>query len=52
MKLFLYPPPTPDYGQTHTVDTMTSDSEPSGVTGTDSSTGHFFRVLRDSYQLG
>jgi hypothetical protein len=40
------------YGQTHTVDTITCDSEPSGVTCTDTSTGHFFRVSGESYQLG
>src|SRR5262249_55571357 len=34
---------TLDYGQTHTIGTITCDSEPSGVTCTDSSTGHFFR---------
>jgi hypothetical protein len=44
--------PTLAYGQTHTVGTITCDSEPSGVTCTDSSTGHFFRVSRDSYELG
>jgi len=31
---------------------MTCDSEPSGMTCTDSSTGHFFRISRESYQLG
>jgi len=40
------------YGQTHTVDTITCDSEPSGVTCTDTSTGHFFRVSGESHQLG
>jgi hypothetical protein len=44
--------PTLDYGQTHSVGAITCDSEPSGVTCTDSSTGHFFRVSRESYQLG
>jgi len=44
--------PTLDYGQTRTVGAITCDSEPSGMTCTDSSTGHFFRVSRDSYQLG
>ena len=34
------------------VGTMTCDSETSGVTCTDTSTGHFFRVSRESYQLG
>jgi hypothetical protein len=40
------------YGQTQSAGSITCDSEPSGVTCTDSSTGHFFRVSRDSYQLG
>ena len=44
--------PTLGYGQTHTVGAITCDSEPSGVTCTDSSTGHFFQVSRESYQLG
>jgi hypothetical protein len=43
---------TLSYGQTHTVGTITCGSEPSGVTCTDSSTGHFFRVSQESYQLG
>jgi hypothetical protein len=44
--------PTLAYGQTHSVGVMTCDSEPSSVTCTDTSTGHFFRISRDSYQLG
>lgn len=43
---------TLDYGQTKSVGVMTCTSEPSGVTCTDTSTGHFFRVSRDSYELG
>ena len=43
---------TLDYGQTLSVGTITCDSETSGVTCTDASTGHFFRVARESYQLG
>ena len=43
---------TLDYGQTRSVGVMTCASEASAVTCTDSSTGHFFRVSRDSYQLG
>jgi hypothetical protein len=45
-------PMTLDYGQTYSVGVMTCDSETSGVTCTDNSTGHFFRVSRESYQLG
>lgn len=46
------PWPTLDYGQTRSFGRFTCDSEPSGVTCTDGSTGHFFRLSRDSYQLG
>jgi len=45
-------PPTLDYGQTRSVGTIACEVEPSGVTCTDSSTGHFLRLSRDSYQLG
>jgi hypothetical protein len=44
--------PTLDYGQTRTLGTITCDSEISGMTCADASTGHFFRVSRESYQLG
>jgi hypothetical protein len=44
--------PALDYGQTRSIGPITCDSEPSGVTCTDSSTGHFFRVSQESYQLG
>lgn len=47
-----YAPPTLDYGQKRSVGTITCASEPSGVTCTDTSTGHFFRLSRESYQLG
>jgi hypothetical protein len=43
---------TLDYGQTRSVGVMTCASAASGVTCADTSTGHFFRVSRDSYQLG
>jgi hypothetical protein len=45
-------PPTLDYGQTKSAGPLTCDSEPSGITCTDSGTGHFFRAADDSYQLG
>jgi hypothetical protein len=44
--------PTLSYGQSHTMGEITCASEPSDVTCTDASTGHFFRVSRESYQLG
>jgi hypothetical protein len=40
------------YGDTHTAGQITCGSEPSGVTGTNSSTGHFFGISRESYELG
>ena len=43
---------TLNYGDSVSAGAITCDSEISGMTCTDSSTGHFFRVSRDSYQLG
>jgi hypothetical protein len=43
---------TLDYGQTLSAGAITCDSEISGVTCTDASTGHFFRASRESYELG
>jgi hypothetical protein len=40
------------YGSAQTVAEITCDSELSGMTCRDSSTGHFFFLSRDSYQLG
>ena len=40
------------YGKTASAGTLTCDSETTGMTCTDSSTGHFFRVSWESYQLG
>jgi hypothetical protein len=52
-----YADPWPTLGYGHkravgAVGAISCDSEPTGMTCTDSSTGHFFRVSRDSYQLG
>ena len=44
--------PTLAYGHSRSFGTITCDSERNGVTCTDSSTGHFFRVSRESYLLG
>ena len=44
--------PILDYGQTRSAGTITCDSEPSGMTCTDSSTGHYFRMSRESNELG
>jgi hypothetical protein len=43
--------PTLNYGDTHTMGAITCDSEPAGITCTDTSTGHFFRLSRDSNEL-
>jgi hypothetical protein len=40
------------YGQSRSFGTITCDSEYSGMTCTDNSTGHYFRVSRDTYELG
>jgi hypothetical protein len=39
-------------GQTRSLGAITCSSEPVGMTCTDASTGHFFRVSRESYELG
>jgi hypothetical protein len=44
--------PTLGYGQTRSLGTITCDSEAAGMTCTDASTGHFFRVSSESYQVG
>jgi fatty acid CoA ligase FadD9 len=44
--------PTLDYGQTRTVGAITCESEPSSVKCTNSNIGHFFRVSRESYDVG
>jgi hypothetical protein len=40
------------YGHTRSLGSITCESEYTGMTCTDSSTGHYFRVSRDSYELG
>jgi hypothetical protein len=40
------------YGQSRSFGTITCDSEYTGMTCTDTSTGHYFRVSRDTYELG
>jgi len=42
---------TLNYGQTLSSGPITCDSESAGMTCTDNSTGHFFRVSSGSYQL-
>lgn len=43
---------TLNYGQTQSFGPITCDSEESGMTCTDTGTGHYFRVSSESYQLG
>ncbi|MFC7674236.1 hypothetical protein ACFQWH_14210 [Mycolicibacterium sp. GCM10028919] len=40
------------YGQSRSLGAVTCQSQPTGMTCTDTSTGHFFRVSRESYQVG
>jgi hypothetical protein len=42
---------TLQYGQMRSLASLTCESEPTGITCTDSSTGHFFRISRESYEL-
>lgn len=44
--------PVLEYGQTKTVGTITCDSETSGLTCTDSSTGHYFSMSMEANTLG
>jgi hypothetical protein len=46
------PQETLGYGQSRTFGTITCTSEYTGMTCTDGSTGHYFRVSRDGYELG
>jgi hypothetical protein len=51
----LIPPPprqTLEYGQTESLGAITCASEPSAMRCTDTSSGRFFRVSSDSYELG
>lgn len=41
-----------EYGQTRTAGAITCASEPSGMTCTNSNTGHYFQLSRDSYEVG
>jgi hypothetical protein len=44
--------PALPYGATRTIAGITCDSEPTGMTCRDTTTGHYFQLSRDSYQLG
>lgn len=43
--------PVLGYGKTLAAGPISCDSEPTGMTCTDASTGHFFRISRDAYEL-
>jgi hypothetical protein len=40
------------YGQSRSMETVTCESERTGITCTDNSTGHFFRLSSEFYELG
>jgi len=40
------------YGQAQTVGAITCASEPSAMTCADGSTGHYFRISREAYEVG
>jgi hypothetical protein len=46
------PWPTLDYGQSRTLGVITCSSEVSGITCTNNSTGHFFRLSNESFDVG
>lgn len=39
------------YGDSRSVASLTRTSAPAGITCTDTSTGHYFRISRESYEL-
>ncbi|WP_142282240.1 DUF6636 domain-containing protein [Mycobacterium sp. IEC1808] len=43
--------PVLEYGQTRSLNSLECDSEASGMTCTDTSSGHYFRLSRDNYEL-
>ncbi len=43
--------PTLQYGDTRSVGMITCESKPNGIACADSSTGHSFRISRESYDL-
>jgi hypothetical protein len=44
--------PVLPYGQVRSAGSITCDSEPTGMKCSDASTGHFFRLARESYEIG
>lgn len=43
--------PVLQYGQTRSLNSIACESQQAGITCTDNSTGHYFRLARDSYEL-
>jgi hypothetical protein len=43
--------PVLQYGQSRSLNSITCESELSGMRCTDSSTGHYFRLARDNFEL-
>ena len=43
--------PVLQYGQTRSFNPITCESQEAGITCTDTRTGHYFRLARDSYEL-
>jgi hypothetical protein len=44
--------PTLEYGQSRSLGAITCESQQSGMRCTDTSSGHFFRISRESYEVG
>jgi hypothetical protein len=44
--------PVLQYGQTRSLNSVTCESQQSGITCTDNASGHFFQLSRDTYELG
>ena len=40
------------YGDSRTLGSITCDSESTGMTCTDGNTGHYFRISRETYEIG
>lgn len=43
--------PVLQYGRTRSLNSVTCESQQSGITCTDHGTGHFFQLSRDTYEL-
>lgn len=43
--------PVLQYGQSRSLNSITCESQQSGITCTDNASGHFFKLSRDTYEL-